>query len=57
VIIAGASVASLAVGVVVSCSADACPRHRDAMQTVAGLFLILGLGLLGYMLESLLGPL
>jgi hypothetical protein len=57
VIIAGASVVSLAVGVAISCSADAHPRHRDAMEMVAGLFLILGLGLLGYMLRGLLGPL
>jgi hypothetical protein len=52
---AGMSVASLAIGVVMSYGADAHPRHRTAMEAAAGVLLIVGFGLLGYLIQSGLG--
>jgi hypothetical protein len=54
-IVAGTSVACLAVGVAMSYGADAHPRRQKAMETAAGVSLIVGFGLLGYLIESLLG--
>lgn len=53
--IAAASVASVAVGVAASYRADAYPQHRNAMEILAGGLLIVGFGLLGHMIERCLG--
>jgi hypothetical protein len=51
------SLVSLAAGVTISCGAATHPRHQRTMETVAGLLLIIGLALLGYMMEGVVGPL
>lgn len=51
--IAAASVASLAIGLVISYRADAYPRYRNGMETLAGGLLIVGFGLLGHLVERL----
>lgn len=54
-VIAGVSVASLAAGVAMSYCADAYPRQQDAMEAAAGVLLIAGFGLLGCLIERILG--
>lgn len=56
-IVASMSVASLAVGALMSYRAAAEPRHRTAMEAAAGVLLIVGFGLLGYLIQSRLGVL
>jgi hypothetical protein len=51
------SVTSLAAGVSISYRADAYPRYQKGLQTLAGLLLIAGLAIPGYMMGCLLAHL
>jgi hypothetical protein len=42
-------------GTAIACMAKGYPKHRAAIETMAGILLIGGLGLLGYALEAVLG--
>ena len=42
-------------GTAIAYTAKGYPKHRAAIETVAGVLLIGGLGLLGYALEAALG--
>jgi hypothetical protein len=53
--IAGLSAVSLAIGIALSLNVEACPRHRQTIEKVAGACLIAGYGLFGYLIESCLG--
>ena len=53
--ISGLSVIGLMLGTAIACMAKDYPKHRAAVETVAGILLIGGLGLLGYVLEVILG--
>jgi hypothetical protein len=53
--ITGLSTISLILGTAIACMANSYPRHRAAIETVAGILLIGGLGLMGYALEAVLG--
>jgi hypothetical protein len=51
----GLSAISVVLGAAIACAAGRYPRHRGAMETVAGTLLVVGLGLLGYTLQSVIG--
>jgi hypothetical protein len=53
--ICGLSTISLLIGTAIAYLANGYPKHQDAMETVAGVLLIGGLGMLGYALEAVLG--
>jgi hypothetical protein len=55
VMICGLSVISLMLGSAIACMAKNYPKHRAAVETVAGILLIGGLGSLGNVLEVILG--
>lgn len=50
------SVISVLVGVAFACMAGRHRRHQQVMETFGGVLLIAGFALLGYSLESILGP-
>ena len=49
------TISCLVVGTAIAYMASGLPRHRAAMEIVAGILLIGGLGMLGYALEAVLG--
>jgi hypothetical protein len=50
-------IAGVALGTLIACLADQYPRHRQSMQTFAGVLLITGIALLGRLLPTtLIGP-
>ena len=53
--IVGFSTASVVLGAAIAYIGNSYPQHRELMETVAGILLIGGFGLLGYALESVLG--
>jgi hypothetical protein len=53
--ICGLSAISLVFGTAIAYLANGYPKHRAAMETVAGILLLGGLGLMGYALEAVLG--
>ena len=55
VMITGLSTISLVLGTAIAYLANGYPKHRAAMETVAGILLLGGLGLMGYALEAVLG--
>ena len=54
--ITGLSTISILLGSAIACMASRYPEHRTGMQTAGGVLLIGGLGLMGYALETVLGP-
>ena len=50
------STMSLVIGAAVAYMAGRYPERRAVMETVGGVLLIGGLGLMGYALEAVLGP-
>jgi hypothetical protein len=55
VMICGLVVVSLMLGTAIACMAKGYTKYRAAIETVAGVLLICGLGLLGYALNAVLG--
>ena len=55
VMIAVFSAISLVLGAAIASMANSYPQHRKIIETVAGLLLIGGLGMLGYGLECVFG--
>jgi hypothetical protein len=55
VMITGLSTISLVLGTTIACMANGYPKHQAAIETVAGIFLLGGLGLMGYALECVVG--
>jgi hypothetical protein len=55
VMISGLSTISLLLGTAIANMASRYPEHRAVMETVGGVLLIGGLGLMGYVLECVLG--
>jgi hypothetical protein len=53
--ISGFSAISLALGTTITYLANSHAEHRAVMETVGGILLIGGLGLMGYALEAVLG--
>jgi hypothetical protein len=53
--ICGLSAISLVLGTAIAYLANSYPKHRAGMETVAGILLLGGLGLMGYALEAVLG--
>jgi hypothetical protein len=53
---AGVSLICAVVGTFMACRADRYPHRRESLETVAGILLIAGFGLLGYGLSCVLGP-
>jgi hypothetical protein len=53
--ITGLSSISLLLGTAIAYMASRYPEHRAVMETVGGVLLIGGLGLMGYALEAVLG--
>jgi hypothetical protein len=53
--ITGLSTISLVLGTAVAYLASGYPERRAVMETVGGILLISGLGLMGYALEAVLG--
>jgi hypothetical protein len=53
--ITGLSAISLTLGTAIAYLASGKPKHRAAMETVGGILLLGGLGLIGYALECVLG--
>ncbi len=53
--IATISAISFVLGAAVAYRADRYPQHREVIETVAGVLLIGGLGLLGYALKAVWG--
>jgi len=53
--IAGLSTISLLLGTAIAYLASGHPERQAAMETVGGILLIGGLGLMGYALEAVLG--
>jgi hypothetical protein len=51
------SVISLVLGTAIAYLANSYPKYRAVMETVGGILIIGGLGLVGYALEAVLGPL
>jgi hypothetical protein len=49
------STVSLVLGTAIAYLASGNPEHRAAMETVGGILLLGGLGLIGYALECVLG--
>jgi hypothetical protein len=54
--ITGLSTISLLFGTAIAYMATRYPKHRAIMETVDGVLLIGGLGLMAYALECVLGP-
>jgi hypothetical protein len=54
-IITGLSTISLVLGSTFAYMANGYPKHQAAIETVAGILLLGGLGLMGYGLECVLG--
>jgi len=54
--IAGLSLACVVAGTFIACSAERYPQHHATIETVAGIMLICGFGLLGYGLGCAFGP-
>jgi hypothetical protein len=54
--IAGLSTISLILGTAIAYLASRYPKRQAIMETVGGILLIGGLGLIGYALECILGP-
>ena len=50
------SAISLVLGTAIAYMANGHPKHRAVMETVGGILMIGGLGLIGYALEAVLGP-
>jgi hypothetical protein len=55
--IAGISTISLLLGTTIAYMAIGYPERRAGMETVGGVLLLAGLGLMGYALEAVLGHL
>ena len=55
VMITGVSTISLVLGTAIAYLASGYPEHRAVLETVGGILLIGGLGLMGYALEAVLG--
>jgi hypothetical protein len=55
VIAASVSAISVVLGAAIAYTANGHPRHREAMETAAGVLIIAGLALLGYALECAIG--
>jgi cytochrome c biogenesis protein CcdA len=55
VIAAGVSAISVILGAALAFTASGHPRHREVIETVAGMLIIAGLALLGYALERVIG--
>lgn len=53
--IAGLSSIGLVFGTAIAYMASSYPKYRAAIETVVGILLIGGLGLMGYALETVLG--
>jgi hypothetical protein len=53
--IAGFSMVCVVVGAAIAYMAESYPQHRETMETVGGLLLMGGFGLLGYALEGVIG--
>jgi len=53
--ISGISTGSLVLGTAIAYLASRYPKYRAAMETVGGILLLGGLGLMGYALECALG--
>jgi hypothetical protein len=54
--IVGLSTISLLLGTAIAYMAGRYPNQQEVMETVGGVLLIGGLGLMGYALEAALGP-
>ncbi len=52
---AGVSAISVILGAAIAVTANGRPRHREVMETVAGILIIAGFALLGYALEYAVG--
>jgi hypothetical protein len=50
------SVTGLVLGTAIAYIANSYPKYRAVIETVGGILLICGLGLVGYSLEAVLGP-
>ena len=55
VMITGLSAISLMLGTAIAYSASSYPKHRAAIESLAGLLLLGGLALMGYTLEAVVG--
>jgi hypothetical protein len=55
VMVTGLSTISLLLGTAIAYMARGYPEHQAVMETVGGILLIGGLGLMGYALEGVLG--
>ncbi len=55
VMISGLSTISLLLGTAIAYLASSYPERQAAMETVGGVLLLAGLGLMGYALETVLG--
>jgi hypothetical protein len=53
--ICGLSTIGLVLGTAIAYLANGYPKYQAVLETVAGLLLIGGLGMLGYALEAILG--
>jgi hypothetical protein len=49
------SIVGVTLGAAIASLADRYPRHRERIETVAGILLLGGFGLLGYLLERIVG--
>ena len=49
------SIVGVTLGATIASLADRYPRHRERIETLAGILLLGGFGLLGYALESIFG--
>jgi cytochrome c biogenesis protein CcdA len=53
--IAGFSMVCVVVGAAIAYIAESYPQRRETMETVGGLLLISGFGMLGYAFEGVIG--